>query len=99
MMDTAGPAPLQQPGALEHGDVPRNSRQRHGERPRKVRHARVPAGQPLEYLPPCRVRKRAERAIERGRTMLNHTVNYSASRVDCKCKAPARAAGAESLAT
>src|SRR6185437_15531456 len=73
-------AALDEPGALEHTQMPRDRRQRDGEGLGQLPHRRLARGEPRQDGAPRRIRKRGKGQVESGRgghDLTDRTINIS----------------------
>jgi hypothetical protein len=66
--------------------MPRDGRQRDGERFREIRHANLPVRKPLEQPATGGVGESRERIIERRRFIFNHIVKYNGTSAEASEK-------------
>jgi hypothetical protein len=64
-----------EPGGLEHAQVPRDRGRRDAMRPRQFTHERGALSEPLEHVPPHRVRQCGEDVVQWVVLIVNHIVN------------------------
>ena len=63
-MHPAVPLAAQQPGTLQHAQVLRDGRERHGEGRGQLCNRRLPARQPRQDRAPCRIGQRREGGVQ-----------------------------------